>query len=118
MISNDKRMRNGRPTAWRRGKSSKITTERMATAMWRKSDPVDTENIPSYPDTIEELANGYEYGNFTEIEVSRFCWSFIYFGFIMEQWLDEAVCDMKNYVDHGGCVLLKRKNTSLLKVIR
>ena len=118
MISNDKRMRNDRPTAWRRGKSSKITTERMATAMWRKSDPVDTENIPSYPDTIEELANGYEYGNFTEIKVSRFCWSFIYFGFIMKQWLDEADCDMKNYVDHGGCFLLKRKNTSLLKVIR
>jgi len=34
---------------------------------------VDTENIPSHPDTIEELANGYEYGNFTETEVSRFC---------------------------------------------
>ena len=33
---------------------------------------VDTENIPSYPDTIEELANGCEYVNFTEIEVSRF----------------------------------------------
>lgn len=36
-ISNDERIRSGRTTAWRRGKNSKITTERMATAIWRKS---------------------------------------------------------------------------------
>ena len=28
----------------------------------------------------------------------------------MKQWLDEADCDMKNYVDHGGCFLLKGWN--------
>lgn len=36
---------------------------------------VDTENIPSYPDTIEELANGYEYGNFTKVLLTfRLVW--------------------------------------------
>ena len=36
----------------------------------------------------------------------------------MKQLLNGAGCDMKNYVDHGGCFLLKRKNTSLFMVIK